>query len=136
MLIDVTELNPQEQQTIRLRLSELADQFIVDRTPRTSQPWLLSSGSWRADVHASVEAFLNPVRGRCRAKGKIGCVHTRRRGNRVQSLTFWAGLLALLGGPVLLVVVVGKDGVYRASGVTSVLSTSLIFATTLVALVM
>ncbi|MGH3806037.1 MAG: hypothetical protein ACRDRU_05255, partial [Pseudonocardiaceae bacterium] len=60
----------------------------------------------------------------------------RRRGNRVQSLTFWAGLLALLGGPVLLVVVVGKDGVYRASGVTSVLSTSLIFATTLVALVM
>ncbi|MGH3819659.1 MAG: methyltransferase domain-containing protein [Pseudonocardiaceae bacterium] len=47
MLTDVTELRPQERETARFRLRELADQFTVDGTLRTAQWQAVYRRTWR-----------------------------------------------------------------------------------------
>lgn len=60
--------------------------------------------------------------------GSMSCVHTRRLGDRGLYLAFWAGLLALVGGAVLL-------GVDRAATGATVLGTGLAIAGAVVTLV-
>jgi hypothetical protein len=63
-------------------------------------------------------------------------VHTtHRRGDHTLGLAFWVGLLALLGGAVLLLIVLGTQGVDRAATWASVLGTGLAITGALVTLV-
>jgi hypothetical protein len=70
------------------------------------------------------------------APGRISCMHTVRRGDRVLGLGFWAGLLALLSELLVLVIVLVTQGVDRASRWAPVLGTGLAITSALVPLVM